>query len=119
VVKDFREKNNVITLEHPHTLVVWLQLIFSVPSTEISIERTALLWRYWHHYESDGRAEKFFIKRLSGMFPIHWLPEMYNCARGLFWRKFSLNDCNVLYLSEIKWFQEYFELPRTNFLYIQ
>ena len=82
----------------------------SIPSTEISTEGTALLWRYWHNYECDGRAEKVFIKWLPGMFPIRLqsLSEVYKCTRGLFWRKYILNYCNVLYFSEIKWFREYF-----------
>jgi len=28
LVKDFLAKNNVTTLQHPHTLLTWLQLIF-------------------------------------------------------------------------------------------
>jgi len=41
LVKDFLGKNNITTLEHPHTLLTRLYLIF--PLTEISIEGTALL----------------------------------------------------------------------------
>jgi hypothetical protein len=40
--KDFLAQTNVTTLEHPHNLLTCLQLIFSVPSTEISSEWTAL-----------------------------------------------------------------------------
>jgi len=40
-----------------------------VPSIDISIEGTALLWYYWQNYECDERAEKVLIKWLPGMFP--------------------------------------------------
>jgi hypothetical protein len=39
VVKDFLVKNNVTI---PHTLLTWVQPICTVPSTDISIEGTAL-----------------------------------------------------------------------------
>ena len=65
-----------------------------------------LLWCYWHHKECDGRAEKAVTKWFTGMFPTHLqlLSEMNSCIR-----KSSLNNCTVLYISEIKWFREYFE----------
>jgi len=80
------------------------------PSTEISIEGTALLWYYWHNKECDGRAEKFFTKWLPGMFPtpLKSLAEVYSCTRGLFWRKCNFNYCMVLCVSGIKLFGEYF-----------
>ena len=43
LVKDFLEKNNVITLEHSPQSPDLIQLIFTFPSTEIIIEGTALL----------------------------------------------------------------------------
>ena len=57
------------------------------------------------------RAEKAFTKWPPGMFPtrVQSLAELYSCTWGLFWRKFSLNDCTVLYFAEIKRFREHFE----------
>ena len=45
------------------------------------------------------------------MFPttLQLLVEVQSCTRGIFWRKCSLNDCSVLYFSDIKWFQKHFE----------
>jgi hypothetical protein len=45
------------------------------------------------------------------MFPplLHSLTEVYSCTRWLFGRKCSLNDCILLYFSEIKWFRKYFK----------
>jgi hypothetical protein len=37
------------------------------------------------------------------------LAEVYNCTRGSFWRKCTLNDCSILYFSGAKWFQEHFK----------
>ena len=75
-----------------------------VPSTEISIEVSQLLWCYWHNEECDEGAEKAFTKWLPGMFPtsLQSLAEVYICTRGLSWRKCSLNDCTVLYFPEMK-----------------
>ena len=42
---DFLAKNNVTTLQHPWPGCSWF---FPVTSTEIGIEKTALLWCYWH-----------------------------------------------------------------------
>ena len=42
--KDFLAENNVTTLQLPP----YSPDLAPVPSTEISIERTALLWCYWH-----------------------------------------------------------------------
>ena len=51
------------------------------------------------------------LKSLPGMLPVPLQPlsEVYSCTRGLFLRNCSLNDCIVLYVSEIKRFREYFE----------
>jgi hypothetical protein len=57
-------------------------------------------WKSW----------KGFHKVTSRNVPytLHSLEEVYSCTRGLFWRTCSLNDCTVLYFSEIKWLREYF-----------
>jgi hypothetical protein len=66
------------------------------------------LWRYWLLEECDGKAEKAFTKWLPGMFPTHLksLEEVYSCTS---WRTCGLNNCRVLYFSEIKLFREHFE----------
>ena len=83
-----------------------------VPLPEISTEGMALWWCYWHNWECDGTGDKASTKWLPGMFPIplQSLTEVYGCTRGLFGSKCSLNDCTVMYFSEIKWFQEHFEV---------
>jgi len=88
-----------------------------VPSNEISIEATALLWCYWHHLECDGRAEKTVTKWPEGMFatPLQSMAEVCTCTWGLYWRKCSLNNCILMYFSEINWFREHVE----PFTYIQ
>ena len=88
-----------------------------VPSTEISIDGMALLWCYWHCDATDitdnatEKLKRLPIKWLPGMSPTHFqLPaEVYCCTWGKIWRKSSLNDCTVLFFSEIKWFWEHFE----------
>jgi hypothetical protein len=66
------------------------------------------LWRCWLLAECYGKAENAFTKWLPGMFPtpLQSLAEVYNCTS---WRKYSLNDCTVLYFSEIKRFRKGFE----------
>jgi hypothetical protein len=44
------------------------------------------------------------------------LAEVCSFTRELFWRSCSLNDCAVLYFSEMKWFQEHFKATVYNFL---
>jgi len=41
--------------------------------------------------------------------PLHSLAEICSCRGGLFWRKYSFNDCNLLHFSEIEWFPDHFE----------
>jgi hypothetical protein len=81
-----------------------------VPSIEITIEGTALLWCYWHNKECDGRAEKAFIKWRPGMFLtlVQLLEKVNSWTMGLFFRNCSSSDCTILYFSEIKWFREHF-----------
>ena len=76
--------NTAVSLIRPCSAFSWF---LPVPSTEISVEGTAILWCYWHNYECNGRAEKVFIKWLPGMFPtpLQSLAEVYSCTRGLFW----------------------------------
>jgi len=95
----------------PYSPDLVLSSFFPVPSNEISTQGRALLCCYWHHEECDGKAEKTYTTWLSGIFttPSQSLAEFYSCKRGLFWRICSLNDCTVLYFSEIKWFREHFE----------
>jgi hypothetical protein len=37
------------------------------------------------------------------------LEKVYICTRGLFWKKYALNNFDILYLLEIKWFRKNFE----------
>jgi hypothetical protein len=62
-------------------------------------------------------------KWLPGMFPtlLKSLAEVNSCTMGLFWEGNNLIDCTVLYLSDIKWFKEYFEattfkVPQKNWI---
>jgi hypothetical protein len=41
--------------------------------------------------------------------PSQSLEELYSSTRGVFRRKFRLNDCNTLYFSEKELFLEHFE----------
>ena len=72
--------------------------LLPVPSIDISIVGTALLWCYWRHYECDGRAEKVTTQWLPGMFPtsLQSLAEVYNRARGVFWSNCSLRNIGRL-----------------------
>jgi len=95
------------TLDQPQLSGLHL-FFFIVVSTEISIEGTALLWCHWYNSECNGRAEKAFTK---WMFPtsLPSLVEVYSCWGEIMWKKYNLNDCTVVYFSEIQWFQEHFE----------
>ena len=103
LVKDFLAEINVTLLEHPPYSSDLAPAIFSLLWTEISTEETVLLWCYWHNRECNSTDEKAFTKWLPGMFPtpLQLLAEVYSCTRGLLGRQCSLNDCTVLYSSEI------------------
>ena len=95
----------------PHTLLSWLKLIFtsSLEWTQLWRDGTFVVPLPWSRMRRKNR--RGFHKWLSGMFPtpLQLLVEVHSCTRGLFWRKCNLNDCSVLYFSEIKWFQKHFE----------
>jgi len=95
----------------PHTLLTWLQLIFTC-----SLE--------WNQHWTEGafvivlkllntrrKNCKGFTKWLSEIFPkqLQPLAKLHSCTRELFWRKSRWNDCTVYYFSEIKRFPEHFE----------
>jgi len=100
VAKDFVAKNKV-TLEHPPYSPDLDPAEFYLSRCLKSTLKWPLLWCYWHHEECDARAEKSFMKWLPGMFPapLQSLTEVYNCSRGLFWRKCGLKECTHLYFS--------------------
>ena len=102
------------------SILSWLSCSWFLPVfwAENSVEGTALFWCYWHNWECDERAEKDFTHWLPGMFPtpLQSLAEVYICTMELFWRKCSLNGCDVLYFSEIKWFRDHFEA--TTYIYM-
>ena len=112
LVKDFLAKNNVTTPEDPP---------YSpdlVPADFYLFPRLKSALKGWRFCDASDtiKSETEELERLSqnsfqGCFStrIQSLAEVYSRTRGLVWRKCRLNDCNVLYLSEIKWFREYFE----------
>ena len=111
LVDDFLTKSNVTTQECSHILS-WTgsSWLLTISSTEIRNKGMELVWCYWYK-ECGGRAEKSLTKLLSGMFPtpLQTLEETYSCTRELFWSKFSLSDCTVLYFSQLKLFREHLE----------
>jgi hypothetical protein len=58
-------------------------------------------WRGCIFYTTDlkkrRKSWKYFYKWLQGMFPtaLQFLTEVFICRRGLFWRKYRLNDCTL------------------------
>ena len=42
------------------------------------------------------------------------LAEVCSCTKGLFWRKCNLNNCVILYFSDIKLFQEHLRASKYN-----
>ena len=110
-VKDFLAKNKVTTLQHPLTLLPWLQLIFTF----------SLHWNlHWKDItfvvllttlRMPRQTWQVFYKLVSrNVFkPLESLAEIYSFTRGLFLRECGLNDCAGLCFWEIKWIQEYFE----------
>ena len=116
ILQDFLAKDNVTTLDRTPTLHMWLQVIFTCSHD----------WnRHWRHWAlvmpltSLGmrrRSWKGFrevaSRNISALLQL--LADVYSCTRVLFWRKFSLNGCTVLYLSEIEWLREHFEATTYN-----
>jgi hypothetical protein len=99
LVKDFLAKNNLTTLNHPHTFLNWLQLIFNC-----SLHRN---WKGRDGPATDvikNATERAFTNILPEMFPalLNTLAEVCICTRGLFGRKYILNGSTVLHVSEIK-----------------
>jgi hypothetical protein len=97
-VKDFLLKNNVKTREHPPLIgFSWFYLFSGLEA--------ALKGECFCNVTDIFKNAMEELKRLSqNGFPkrfkhLHSLAEVYNCTRGQFWRKCSLNDCNVLYFS--------------------
>ena len=111
LVKDFLIKNNVISLEHTPTLLTWLQPIFTC-----SLE--------WNQHERDGvfvillkslrirrkswkGIHRMASRNVSNTFTV--ADRSVQLHKGRVLKENSWNDSTVYYLSEIKWFQEYFE----------
>ena len=100
LVKDFLAKNNVTTLEHlppysPH-----------LPPTDFYLfprRKSALKGRLF-----CDATRIAFTKWLPGMILTVVGRSVY-LYKGSIWRTFSLNDCTVLYFSEIKLFPQHFE----------
>ena len=107
LVKDFLAKSIWQHWSILHTLLPWLQLIltcslnwnqhwrnipFVIPLTSLRMQRRS--WKGFHKTAS---------RNVSSIFTVH------SYTRRLLWRKCSLNDCTVLYYSELKWFWEHFD----------
>jgi len=95
--------------QSPHPLICF-QLTLPVPSTEISNEEMTLLWCNLHGQECEGRAEKVLTKRFPGNVSSRSAVagRSVYLHKGTIWRKYSLNDCTVLYFSKMKIFREHF-----------
>jgi hypothetical protein len=104
LAKDFLAKNNVTTLENPpHSSLLAPGDFYLFPPL-----KSTLKGRGFRDATDIFKNATEELKRLSKMTSrnvsnnLHSLEEVYSCTRGLFWRKCSLNDCTVLYFSEIK-----------------
>jgi hypothetical protein len=89
----------------PHTVETWLRLIFTY-------------YLNWNQHRRDGaivllltslRMQRKSWKGFRKMDSRNVSDIVYSCTRGLFCRKFSLNDFTLLYFSEITWFREHFD----------
>jgi hypothetical protein len=103
LVKNFLAENNVTTLEHPHTLLALLQLIFTCSFNWNQHWRDSAYVMLLTPWRMQDKDKKSFIKWLPWIFPtpLQLLAEVCSCIRGLFQRKCSLNDCTVFCFSEI------------------
>jgi len=107
--KDFLTSNNVTTLKHSHILSwLGLQLIFTCSldwyqhwrgGASVILLALRMLRKSWKG------LHKMASRNVSNTFKS--LTEAYSCTRELFWRKCSLNDCTIMYFSEINWFREH------------
>jgi len=94
-----------------HQWITWLQLVFTCSFdlnqhwTDVAFVVLLISLRMWR------TSWKGFHKVTSRSIydSLQCLAELCSCARALFWRKISLNNCPFLHFSEIKWFREHFE----------
>jgi len=108
LVKDFLAKNYLTTLQHPYTLLTWLQLIFNCcPDWSQQWRQGALVMLMTSLRKSWKGSHKMASKNVSNTFT--YTGRNVQLHKGTIWRKCSLDDCTVLYFSEIKWFWEHFE----------
>jgi hypothetical protein len=116
LVYDFRANNNVTTQEHPLNPPDHASADFYLFPRLKSTLKGRCFFMLMLSLKCDGKTEKAFRKWLPGMSPkpLQTLAEVPSCVTGLFWRKCSLNDCRVLYVSEIKWFRKHFEATAYN-----
>jgi len=111
LIKDFLAKNHMTTLEYPpYSIDLTAAESYLFPRLKSALKGW-LFCGVTDIKSFDGKAEMAFTKQLPGMCPttLQSLTEVYICTRGLFWRKFNLYDCTVLYFLEIKRFWEHFE----------
>ena len=96
----------------PYTLLTHLQLIFTCYLEWNQHWRDDVLCDDTDIMKNVTEELKWFFKKwLLGMLaaPLQLLSEVYSCTRGLFWSKYSLNNCTVVYFSEMKWFWKHSE----------
>lgn len=115
LIKDFSSKSDVTAApQQTPYLLTCIQLICTCSldwrqhGRDSAFEMLLISWRMrW-------RSWNVFTERLWRMFqtPLQSRAELFGCIRRLFWRKCRLNNDNVLYFSEIKYFQELFETTK-------
>jgi hypothetical protein len=118
LVKNFSVKYIVTTLKHPHTLMTWLQLIFTCSLDLYQHLRggafVMLLTSLRMRRNSWWGFRKMASRNFLNTFTV--ADKMYSCTNGLFQRKCSLNGCKLLHFSELKWFREQFESTTSCFI---
>ena len=111
LVKDFLA-NNLTALE------IHLYSPDLSPADFYLFPRLKTAWKGWRFCGSTDiiknateELERFSRKGLQECFKYlysRWEKRIV-AQGGMLWRKYSLNDCSVLCISEIKWFREHFE----------
>jgi len=105
LVKDFLDKNNVTTLEYPSNSSGWATanfdlfppLIFSLKG-RVFCDTTNIIKNVWVEMKSlsQNGFQELFPTNLQS------LGSVYSFTRGLFSKKYTLNNCTLTYFSEIK-----------------
>jgi hypothetical protein len=118
LVKHFLTKNSVTTLEQPpYSPDLTPADLYLFPWLKSALKLRRIYDTTEIIKNAKEKLKTAFAKWLQVMFPppLQSLAEVSSCTKGLFWRKCSLNDCTVLYFSEIKWFREHSEVNTREF----